>query len=230
MSESDQTGSGSNGQASAVQNTASEQAPGAQKLVTLDEVQRLIDQAVRQSQSMTDKASSRVQKELTEQVSRLQEEIGQLVKSGAEVPEELASSLAQAQEATRTANKKAELQPMVQQQVGDIQQKYGVTLVPGDGFFEQVNDKGSAWQFLATLEEQTALKAAAVEQVAPPQSQPQRQEQAPVTRVPSLGPNAGQRVDGDLYAQYQRDVQKLRPGSEAVMQLRRQYRRKGLDI
>jgi hypothetical protein len=104
--------------------------------------------------------------------------------------------------------------------------------VKGDGFYEQVQAEGSAWQFLATLEEQTALKAAALKNVegAAPQSQPQRQEQATATRVPSLGPSAGQRVDGDLYAQYQKEVQKLRGGSEAVLQLRRAYRRKGLDI
>ena len=238
MNESDQSGSASNGQASgqstASQNTASEQAPGAQKLVTLDEVQRLIDQAVRQSQSMTDKASSRVQKELTEQVSRLQDEIGKLVKSGAEVPAELASSLAQAQEATQAANKKAELQPIIQQQVGEIQQKYGVSLVPGDGFYENVQAEGSAWQFLATLEEQSAAKAAALQQVAAPQNQTQRQTQQTTTaRTPSLGPSAGQRVDGGLTEQYKKEMGTAidhNATQEEKLRIRQKYRERGVVL
>lgn len=232
------------GQTSEVLPQAEHAAPESPQLVTVDLLERALEQVAdrleRRLQSLTDKQENRLKKEVERRLSALAEtyqELGIPVPEGAKqrVIEDVALSyLDDGGERAHAKPPFPELVEFVNRQAAKIAKNAGVTLEPSDPEFAMVKvNTLDPDEYLESWKAAVDAKVGRVKSVQPTTAaqnvtNPQAQTAAPVARVPAAG--AGTPGGQDLMAKYRQEAAKLRPASEELLQLRRKYRALGLDL
>jgi hypothetical protein len=201
--------------------------------VTEDILEHVLDQfsekLTRKIQSMTDKKSDRIKKELEK---KLQEKAEIYAALGLQMPEhikqqEIERYLQSIQDQPEADEGAAPIIPdpiveAVNRRAALIEKRYGVTLNEDDPEIKLVNFRTlDPMEYLESRE--AAVKAKAARLKGAGQGAPS----VPAARSPAIG--QGQ-PSGDLMAQYLREIQSVRPGSEEALQIRRKYRQKGLAL
>lgn len=205
--------------------------------LTLKEAQRLLeeqkDEVLRQTQSLTDKASSRLDKKLRDELKKINDVISLQKEAGIPITPEQENAMRQKvydkalqqfgeeEEPTTTAQEQpvdprqmAEMAAaaVVSGMANDIYKEAGVTVKDNDPEAEMV-DHSSPTAFLNSLR-------AAVEK------KKQRVQTAPEARITTLG--KGQSTN--LEAQYLDEKKNIQGDVNALIELKKKYREKGLQV
>ena len=212
----------------------------AKEFLTREEAQRLFEDQkndlLRQTQSLTDKASSRLDKQLRGEIKKVNDVIDLQKKAGIDITPEQErtmrqmaydTALGQIGEETDDLEKGAAKPPdmnnpqqvmkaataaVIDGLVTDIYKEAGVTVYENDPELEMI-DKTTPMAFLNSVK-------AAVEK------KKQRIQTAPETRIASLG--KGQQTN--LEAQYLEEKKKIQGDVNALIELKKNYRAKGLQV
>jgi hypothetical protein len=226
-----QAGGGASGNG-AQQQTPVEATPS--EFVTRQEFETLIDKRI---QSLKDKRLSDVDRQVKEKLEQLEQRFMELKEAGLN-PAPAALDAAKAEIVRQALTSQQQAQAQAQQQGGqaaqdameaavqEIYEEYGVTLLTNDPEAQEISAKMQAGQltprgFLKAIEAATKAKAAREQQAKGNQA---------AARMPGLG--GGGAATAGLEAQYRAEVTEAqkRGGGEAVLQVRRKYRAKGLNV
>lgn len=210
--------------------------------LTREEVQSLLDaqkdELLRQTQSLTDKASSRLDKKLRDELKKVDEVIALQKAAGLQITpvqesalraqvydkalkelgtEEGSDSAPAAQQGfqddpSQAAQKAAAA--VINGMAEEIYKKAGIMVMPDDPEASMV-DQSSPVAFLTTLQQAVEKKK-------------QRVQTAPEARITSLG--RGQQPNTNLEAQYLEEKKKYQGDVNALIELKKKYRAKGLQI
>lgn len=207
--------------------------------LTREEAQRLLaeqkDDLLRQTQSLTDKASSRLDKKLRDELKKINEVIDLQKAAGISITPEQETAMRQKvydnalkQFGEEPDDSQPTAQPEVKdggQQVEDaatafmdgmvaeIYKRAGVSVMENDPEAQMV-DKSDPMTFLTTLQKAVEKKK-------------QRIQTAPEARIPTLG-KQGQPTN--LEAQYLERKNKIQGDVNALIELKKEFRAKGLQI
>jgi hypothetical protein len=150
------------------------------------------------------------------------------------IDETVLSYLDEDAQASQAMAPSPELVAYVNQRAQKIAIRAGVTLTPQDPEFSQVNQATAdpdeyleSWE-RAVTSKANRLKGVPVAQQPTQIQQPSQPPTNPAARVPMAG--SGTPAAQDLMAQYKKELDGKRPGSEEVLQIRRKYRTLGLDL
>ena len=211
------------------------------QFVTIDLLRQALDEQAsrieRRLQSMTDKQENRLKKEVDGKIAALEENYRAL---GLTVPAEarqrviddtVLSYLDKDQPASQPLAPSPELVAYVNRKAQKIAEKAGVSLAPGDPEFAQVNQQtADPDEYLESWERAVTSKANRLQGTGQPVStqQPSQPAPNPASRMPMAG--SGTPGGQDLMAQYKREAAALNNRTEDILTLRREYRKRGLDI
>jgi hypothetical protein len=212
----------------------------APEYLTREEAQRLFEEQkndlLKQTQSLTDKASSRLDKQLRSEIKKVNDVIDLQKKAGINITPEQErtmrqmaydNAIGQVGEETDDSEKgaakplevndpqqvmKAATAAVIDGLVTDIYKEAGITVFENDPELEMI-DKTTPMAFLNSIK-------AAVEK------KRQRIQTAPETRIASLG--KGQQTN--LEAQYLEEKKKVQGDVNALIELKKNYRAKGLQV
>lgn len=198
------------------------------QFVTVDVLKHSLEELERKIQSMSDKKGDRLRKEVEKRISEIEERykaVGMQMPDAVKqriVDEYLLNSREDADEEVAQPPRDPIVEA-VNRRALEIDKKYGIVLEQGDPEFSKINFR--TLDPIEYLESREAAAKAKAERLA--KSKSQAASGLPAARAPVIGQGE---ATGDLMAQYLREIQQARPGSEEALQIRRKYRQKGLNL
>lgn len=214
-------------------------APETPQFVTMDLLRQALTEQTekleRRLQSLTDKQENRLKGEVDKRVKAMErnyQALGMSVPAEARqriIDETVLSYLDDEQpQASQPAAPSKELVAYVNRKAQKIAEKAGVVLGPGDPEFSQVNQAtADPDEYLESWERAVTSKAERLRGGQPP-NQPTTPQHNPAARAPIAG--SGTPGGQDLMQKYKQEAANLRPGSNELLQLRRDYRKLGLEL
>ncbi len=202
----------------------------APQFVTVDLLEQALEKLERKIQSMSDKKGDRLRKEVEKRLAELQERYAAV---GMQMPDEVKQRvvndlLLSEREDIEDEGATPAFDPLVEavnRRALEIDKKYGVYLEEGDPEIAMINTRTT--DPIEYLESREAAVKKKAERLGKAKSQTPQGTPLVSARAPVIGQGE---PTGDLMAQYLREIQQVRPGSEEAMRIRQKYRQKGLNL